>query len=178
MYYISTRATLLLTFLLFSCVDLSQTEPPFSLGEGKPGEMVRSTKLVGMEQGREGGPPHLVYDVFYPANKLRSRATLEMLSGALLEEVFPGKWRVEYVYRDLQDRFMQLPIEISIYTDADGARGKRVNNYIRVDLVTNKGGLYRGEAGNTKLISFQYLEVMPGGGVGGFPGGMGGIGRF
>ena len=147
-----------LASLLGSSCTSSKEEPPFSLGSGGRGEMIRKTSLKEML----GDPPRIVYEVEYSQTGLTSLATLDFATHAMLEEVFEGKWRIEYEYRDMSDKALKVPSAIVIYKDRDASR-ELINRYERIELVPQEGARYKDKNGRMKLISYDYFDVMPGG---------------
>jgi len=133
-------------------------EPPLSLGEGKPGAMVRSADLLAMQDGA------IIYNVSYPAFDLKSKVTIDLVYKTMTREVFPGKWVVVYDYTDTMSKFSKMPNKITIYTDGgDGKEGKKINEYKFDSFQTNKGGAFKGEDGKEKTIEFTYFDGISGG---------------
>jgi hypothetical protein len=147
----------LLAGALASC-GAPAAEPPFEFGSADAGAKVRKTSIKQMV----ASPPVIVYEVEYPAKGLTSLATVDLRSRAMVEEVFPGKWRVSYEYRDARDRAMKVPTAIVVYGDRGGS-WRELNRYELKELVPQDGARYRDGAGRSRLIPYTYFDVMPGG---------------
>jgi len=156
-----TSVFLLLAAILVIVGCGKPAEPPFDQKANSSG-LVRSTKLEKMGNGC------IDYKVIYEGYNLESVASLDLSSGAMIKEVFPGKWVVVYNYDHLIYRYPKLPTSIVIYTDAGkGKQGKQINRYTRIEIVPNQGARYFDNQGNERMISFSYFDVMPTGGLGG-----------
>jgi hypothetical protein len=132
-----------------------EDEPPFALGSGGPGAEIRSTSLLGMQSR----PPSIMYKIEYTQLGLTSSAKLDLSTHAMLEEVFPGKWRVEYEYHDMRDKVMKVPADILIYqVNSD----ELINRYDLTGMVPQEGARYKDRSGHLRLIPYEYFDVMPG----------------
>lgn len=141
------------------CGVSSSDEPPFSFGEGQPGDLVRKTKLVDFVPAAQ----KIVYEVTYPAQGLTSQATLGgLIFKEIVREVFPGHWTVIYRYNDNLDRAIQLPnvIDIYRYTDIADNRGLLINTYKRGSISPPGKANYIDSQGREKTIDVSYFSII------------------
>ncbi len=125
-----------------------KNEPPFNMGRGNPGDMVRSTELVNFENSQ------IVYKVEYLALGLTSVATLGFPMKETIKEVFEGRWTVIYLYDDMMHKASHLPTGIEIYKYASGGdnRGQLINSY-SFDSITQPGkAKYVDKRGKSRTI--------------------------
>lgn len=154
-------ACLVIVVCVLGCSTLSSSEPPFSLGDGKPGQLVRETKLIRFDPSNR----QIVYEVFYPAYGLTSVATLGLLSKEAISEVFAGRWTVLYRYDDQINQALQLPntIEIYRYVTSGNNCGAPINTYTLTSTMASGVANYVDRRGRVRKISTTYLSIMSGG---------------
>lgn len=146
-------ATLTMILGFYACTGSS--EPPFTLGRGGQGALARKTSLRDLSANRA------TYHVEYPLIGLESEADIEMPFKNMIEERFAGKWKVMYHYSDVRSKALQLPDGISVY--ASELEKEPFLRWTLLEIVPNEGGRYKDENGRTRLIGFEYFEVMSGG---------------
>jgi hypothetical protein len=146
----------MVTGIFFCSCTSTGDEPPFSLGSGTSGDEIRRTSLKEMVSD----PPGIVYEIQYARMGLTSSARLDFTTRAMLEEVFPGKWRVVYEYRDMRNKALKVPSAILIYKDQKGAK-RLINRYDLVEMVPQEVARFRDKGGHSRLISYEYFDVMP-----------------
>ena len=167
---ITLHAVLVLfSLFLFGC---SQGEPPLSLGEAEPGELMRHTKLtklIGRDDGAASLAPGKVsskYEINYPAQNLKSIADVSLVFGNMREEIFEGKWKIKYIYdgewegRGWHEAY-GIPLTIEIYDYSSGNYSNLINTYRLSKIVTNYP-IYKDDSGKEKTISTTYFSVSSG----------------
>lgn len=145
--------TLATTLVLYGCAG--KAEPPFDFGTTASGP-IRSTHLEELEESGKA-----VYRVDYPAYDLTSLAYVRLATGTMEREVFPGKWVVDYEYKDARAALLQLPDRIIIHTARGSEEGSRVNTYHLVGMEGNGVARYEGKGGRKRLIHVSYFEIAP-----------------
>lgn len=164
--------------LIVGCAKTTGSEPPMSFGSVKKGGLARSTQFKGFSD--EGKDQAIVYAIDYPGHNLKSEATLDLATKAMIKEVFPGRWVIIYQYDGAFGKAIQVPSGFSIYHNAGGGKqGGLINSYTQDSLIPNVGAVYKDASGHEKQVDFGYFEIMPSdmgmGGIGGMSG-FGGIG--
>lgn len=150
---------MVVVLVIVSCSQELKDEPPFSFGQGRPGAMVRETKLVKFDPAGQ----QAVYEVRYPGHNLTSVAKLGYVFMEVTSEVFRNRWTVIYLYDDNMHRALQLPNMIEIYRYASTADncGPLINAY-RLQTPSAQGKAeYTDQQGHSIMISMSYLSVMP-----------------
>jgi hypothetical protein len=105
----------------------------------------------------------ITYTIKYPSSGLTSKATYDFESRAILKEVFPDKWYVEFQYNDSARRTRRIPDIIRIMTCADNeTRGSLINEYRFVEA-TPQGLLYKdSSSGGQKRVDHEYIAFPSG----------------
>jgi hypothetical protein len=149
-----------ITGVVSACKIGSNREPPFAFGTSEPGAKIRETSLIKVNQA-EG---HATYAIDYPGLGLKSWAIANLYSGALLAEIFEGRWQVEYSYSNDFNRISRIPSEFTVF-DISGGKPEIVNIYsnprpILLDIAKD----FLGSQTNPNVLSmstpFDYVRLV------------------
>ncbi len=147
--------------LIIGCGQPTRDEPPFSLGQGGPGSLIRNTQLVRFDPAHQ----QAVYEIRYPNYNLVSEANLGLVFKELTKEVFKDRWTVMYLYDDNMHKALQLPnsIEVYRYISTGDHRGMLINIYKLGPFTTQGQAEYTDREGREITVSMTYLSIMPSG---------------
>lgn len=143
--------------IIGGCSSSKNEEPPQDFGEGKPGELVRSTKLVDLNPNED----RIVYEIQYPRHGLTSVAVLGFRSRALREETYSKKWKIIYEYSKEWPEYHQIPSSYTIYgySQGTGKYDRLINRYTLIEVKPNQL-FYRDTAGKIRVRDTSYFIIL------------------
>ena len=151
-----TQFIITFIFIPISFVNaFSQNEPPM----WESVFSIRRTSVSLAEINQEN--KHLIYHVNYKDPSITSEATLDLITKAMLKEVFKDKWVIIYEYESMRYKTSQLPTRFTIYKyRADEKLGQVINVYNFKEAIGNGKLRYIDKNGSKRVIHCSYFDII------------------
>jgi hypothetical protein len=132
-------------------------KPPMLASQDTSDLIASEWELQSLDQEKN----ELIYHGEYP-DGIECTAVLDLVTRALLRQIFPSKWIVIYSYSAMASKASHVPASFVVFADTGGGNpGKMLGSYKLLRTVGQGMGEYRDVNGNTVTVNYRYFDIMP-----------------